>query len=120
DLARADDSGYLWLEGRLRDLIVRDGSNIGPAEIEEVALREPEVRAAAAVGAPDPPHGDAVHLFVVPATEEDDRDALEARLRRRLKDSLRAVAVPRAIHLVADLPINAAGKVDKNRLRERI
>ena len=118
DLARADENGYLWLEGRLRDLIVRDGSNIAPAEIEEVALREPDVRAAAAVGVPDPPHGDAVHLFVVPASEE--RDGLEARLWTRLKESLRAVAVPSAVHLLADLPLNAAGKVDKNRLRERI
>ena len=53
DLARADENGYLWLEGRLRDLIVRDGSNIAPAEIEEVAVGEPNVRAAAAVGVPD-------------------------------------------------------------------
>ncbi len=94
DLARADENGYLWLEGRLRDLIVRDGSNIGPAEIEEVALREPDVCAAAAVGVPNPPHGDAVHLFVVPASE--GRDGLEARLWTRLKESLRAVAVPSA------------------------
>ena len=118
DLARADEQGYLWLEGRLRDLIVRDGSNVAPAEVEEVALREAEVRAAAAVGVPDPPHGDAVHLFVVPIS--DDRDGLEARLWTRLKDSLRAAAVPSAIHLLADLPINAAGKVDKKRLRERL
>ena len=53
DLARADDDGYLWLEGRVRDLIVRDGSNIAPAEVEEVALRHPDVSAAAAVGVPD-------------------------------------------------------------------
>ena len=118
DLARADENGYLWLEGRLRDLIVRDGSNIAPAEIEEVALREPDVSAAAAVGVPDPPHGDAVHLFVVPASE--GRDGLEARLWTRLKETLRAVAVPSGVHVLADLPINAAGKVDKNRLRERI
>jgi acyl-CoA synthetase (AMP-forming)/AMP-acid ligase II len=118
DLARADDNGYLWLEGRLRDLIVRDGSNVAPAEIEEVALREPDVRAAAAVGVPDPPHGDAVHLFVVPASEGGD--GLETRLGTRLKQSLRAVAVPSAVHLLTDLPLNAAGKVDKNRLRERI
>jgi acyl-CoA synthetase (AMP-forming)/AMP-acid ligase II len=118
DLPRADESGYLWLEGRLRDVIVRDGSNIAPAEIERVVLREPDVRAAAAVGVPDPPHGDAVHLFVVPASE--DRDALEVRLWTSLKEHLRAVAVPSAVHLVSDLPINAAGKVDKKRLRERI
>ena len=97
---------------------MRDGSNIGPAEIEEVALREPDVSAAAAVGVPDPPHGDAVHLFVVPASE--GRDGLEARLWTRLKESLRAVAVPSDVHVLADLPINAAGKVDKSRLRERI
>lgn len=116
DLARADESGYLWLEGRLRDMIVRDGSNVAPAEVEEVALRDPDVRAAAAVGVPDPPHGDAVHLFVVAASEQ--HDSLEARLLTRLKESLRAVAVPSAIHVLAELPINAAGKVDKKELRE--
>ncbi len=98
--------------------MVRDGSNVGPAEVEEVALREPDVRAVAAVGVPDPPHGDAVHLFVVPASEE--HDDLEARLWTRLKDSLRAVAVPAAVHVLSDLPINAAGKVDKKQLRERL
>jgi acyl-coenzyme A synthetase/AMP-(fatty) acid ligase len=70
------------------------------------------------VGVPDPPHGDAVHLFVVPASE--GRDGLEDRLWTRLKESLRAVAVPSRVHVLVDLPINAAGKVDKNRLRERI
>ena len=76
------------------------------------------MRAAAAVGVPDPPHGDAVHLFVVAVSE--DRHGVEARLWTRLKDSLRALAVPSAVHLLADLPINAGGKVDKKRLRERI
>ena len=118
DLARADDDGYLWLEGRVRDLIVRDGSNIAPAEVEEVALRHPDVSAAAAVGVPDPPHGEAVHLFVVPSS--DERDGLAVRLWTSLKGSLRAVAVPSALHLLDDLPLNAAGKVDKDRLRERI
>jgi len=118
DLARVDDDGYLWLEGRVSDLIVRDGSNIAPAEVEEVALRHPDVSAAAAVGVPDPPHGEAVHLFVVPSS--DERDGLTARLWTSLRESLRAVAVPSALHLLDDLPLNAAGKVDKNRLRERI
>jgi len=59
-----------------------------------------------------------VHLFVVPSS--DERDGLAVRLWTSLKGSLRAVAVPSALHLLDDLPLNAAGKVDKNRLRERI
>jgi len=118
DLARADDDGYLWLEGRVRDLIVRDGSNIAPAEVEDVALRNPDVSAAAAVGVPDPPHGEG-------CTSSSSRPRTSATgsplgSGRASKESLRAVAVPSALHLLDDLPLNAAGKVDKNRLRERV
>src|SRR5690606_14570300 len=98
DLARADENGYLWHQGRLKDMIVRDGSNIAPAELEAVALADPSVAAAAAVGIPDPPRGEAVHLFVVPRAHDDAQLAM--RLQRLLPEKLRPVAVPSGIHVV--------------------
>jgi acyl-coenzyme A synthetase/AMP-(fatty) acid ligase len=116
DLARSDIEGYVWLEGRLKEMIVRDGSNVSPADVETVALAEPGVSAAAAVGLADPLHGEAVHLFITAAADDDGH--LEERLWRRLRGQLRPLAIPAAIHRVAALPRNAAGKVDKARLRE--
>jgi acyl-coenzyme A synthetase/AMP-(fatty) acid ligase len=115
DLARADDQGYLWLEGRMRDLIIRDGSNVAPAEVETVALNELGVTAAAAIGLPDPPRGEAVHLFVVAG--QAPADDLRSRIESALRSKLRPVAVPSVVHIVPELPLNQAGKVDKSRLR---
>jgi long-chain acyl-CoA synthetase len=116
DLARADMEGYVWLEGRLHEMIVRDGSNIAPAEIERVALSEPGISAAAAIGIEDPPHGEAVHLFIT--GPGPDQVKISQALAQRLRGKLRELAVPEKIHWIAELPRNAGGKVDRVRLRQ--
>jgi len=118
DLARADEQGYLWHQGRLKDMIVRDGSNIAPAELEAVSLTDTGVAAAVAIGVPDPPRGEAVHLFVVARSRDDA--ALGARLEKTLSDKLRPLAVPSRIHVVEAFPLTQAGKVDKARLRATV
>ena len=65
DLGRIDEEGFLYVEGRLGDLIVTGGENVQPAEIEEVLLRHPDVADAAAIGRPDERWQEAVTAVVV-------------------------------------------------------
>lgn len=112
DFARCDEDGYIWLTGRMRDMIIRDGSNIAPSEIERTALQEIGILAAAAIGIDDPPHGQSVQLFVSAQSAE----AL-ANLHARLSRELRPLAIPSRIHKIETLPTTAAGKIDRAALK---
>jgi long-chain acyl-CoA synthetase len=115
DLARFDEDGYLWFLGRLKNIIVHDGWNIGPAEVEDALLAHPAVAEACVVGVTDAVHGQNVHSFVTlrpeaaPPTEAELRHFVEARLPRQ--------KVPERIHVVAELPRTGPGKIDRDRLQ---
>jgi long-chain acyl-CoA synthetase len=115
DLARFDEDGYLWFLGRLKNIIVHDGSNICPAEVEDALLAHPAVVEACVVGVTDAVHGQNVHAFVTlrpgtaPPTEAELRDFAEGRLSRQM--------VPDHICLVAELARTGAGKIDRDRLK---
>ncbi|MEJ2890641.1 class I adenylate-forming enzyme family protein [Actinomycetospora aeridis] len=116
DMARRDAEGYLYLAGRKKDMIIRGGENIYPAEIEGVLAAHPAVRDAAVVGCPDPHWGETVRAHVVPAPgEEFDETAV----REHCRANLAGYKVPAAFVLHEDLPRNASGKVLKRVLRER-
>ena len=112
DVARIDDDGFIFIVGRSKEMILRGGENISPLEIEEVAVRHPAVREAAAVGVPDRIWGESVGLCVVarePVSEQD----LVAFCRERLSP----FKVPQRVVFVDELPRNAVGKVTRNALR---
>ena len=109
DRGRIDAEGYLWVEGRLKDVIVTGGENVACAEVERVLEEHPAVVEAAVVGLPDPEWGEAVTAFVVLDGEADD---LIAHCRERLA----GYKVPRALHAVDALPRNAAGKLLRREL----
>jgi O-succinylbenzoic acid--CoA ligase len=111
DRGRLDDDGYLWVEGRLRDVIVTGGENVACAEVERVLEEHPAVIEAAVVGLPDAEWGEAVTAFVV--LDGGDADDLIAHCRERLA----GYKVPRAIHPIDALPRNAAGKLLRRELR---
>jgi len=111
-----DADGYLRLVGRAKDLIISGGLNVYPKEIEERIDALPGVVESAVIGVPDPDFGEAVVAVVVPAAD----DAIEeAAVIRALKSEIAAFKVPKRVHVVAELPRNAMGKVQKNLLRER-
>ena len=117
DLGRRDEEGYLWVTGRLKDLIIRGGHNIDPAVIEEPAYQHPAVQLAAAVGKPDRYAGELPILYVqlksgVRATEED----LEEFLRERIPER---AAIPKSIIIVPEIPLTGVGKISKLHLRRR-
>jgi len=109
DRGRVDADGYLWVEGRLKDVIVTGGENVACAEVERVLEEHPAVVEAAVVGLPDAEWGEVVTAFVVVSGNAGD---LIAHCRERLA----GYKVPRALHTVDALPRNAAGKLLRREL----
>ena len=114
DMAWRDPEGYLYLSGRKKDMIIRGGENIYPAEIEDVLAQFAPIREAAVVGVADDRWGEIVRAHVVLANGTPlDEDAVREHCRARLA----AYKVPALFHVHEELPRNASGKVLKRELR---
>ena len=117
DLGHRDDDGYLYIEGRTKDMILSGGINIYPREIEEVIQAYPGVRDAVAVGAPDVHWGERVVAFVVAeGPAEVDVDKLERHCRERLA----GFKVPKEFRFAEEVPRNPTGKLLRRVLRDQI
>ncbi len=117
DEGRVDDDGFLFVHGRLDDVIVRGGENLSPGEIEAALLEHPAVAAAAVVGLPDPDWGEKVVAAVVPV---DGADVQEDELRAFVRAALRSTRTPERIEVRAELPFNETGKLLRRVLREEL
>ncbi len=117
DLGRIDPDGYLWITGRAKDLIIRGGHNIDPAEIEEALMAHPAVAGAGAIGQPDARAGElpCAYVELVEGAEVTPEDLLE-HCRQRVRER---AAVPKYIEILDELPKTAVGKVFKPDLRKR-
>lgn len=115
DLGRFTPAGDLVLVGRASDLYIRGGFNVHPLEVENVLVEHPQVRAAAVVGEPAPVIGEIGVAFVVPAdpTAPPTLDDLRRWTRERLAD----YKAPDRLELVAEIPLTAMQKTDRNSLR---
>ncbi len=109
DLGRLDSDGYLFVEGRADDTIIRGGENIAPAEIEDVLTAHPTVTEAAVIGVPDPEWGQRIVAVVV-----GDGDPEE--IRSWAKERLRSSKTPDSIIVVSELPRTETGKLLRRRL----
>ena len=117
DAGHLDEGGFLYVHGRLDDVIVRGGENLSPGEIESVLLEHPAVLEAAVVGVPDVEWGEKVVAAVVPAAgAEVDEDELRDFVRARL----RSTKTPERIQVRADLPFNETGKLLRRVLRDEL
>ena len=115
DVGRTDANGYVAIVGRSKDLIISGGYNVYPKEIESYLNDMAGVEESAVFGLPDRDFGEAVTAVVVArAGATLDPGALLAELKARIA----GFKVPKAIHLVPELPRNQMGKVQKNVLRE--
>ena len=114
DVAVVDDSGYLFIVDRAKDLIIVSGFNVYPAEVEEVVGQHPAVEACAVVGVPHPYTGEAVKAYVVVrdgfSVEEDDVIAFCAERLARYK-------CPNKVWFVEELPRGLGGKILRRILR---
>lgn len=114
DLGRMDESGYLYIVGRKKDLIKRGGLNIYPREVEDVLQAHPAVAQAAVVGIPDEVMGEEIKAFVVLQQDESvEAEELIEYARARVA----AYKYPRHVEFRTELPKDAAGKVIKRQLR---
>lgn len=117
DLGRRDAEGNFYITGRIKDIIIRGGANISPAEVEEALSSHPAVQDVAVVGAPDRIFGEVPVAFVVPRGGASvTADALEAHAARTLSD----FKVPKRYVFEAVLPVGKTGKVDKATLARRL
>jgi long-chain acyl-CoA synthetase len=115
DLARSDASGYLTITGRLKELIIRGGQNIAPAEIEEVVTLHPHVLDCAVVGIKHATLGEVPCLFVVPRQEFDAQSMID-----HCKANLSSYKIPAAVHVVSEIPRTGSGKIMRFRLIEAL
>jgi HIP---CoA ligase len=116
DLGRMDKDGYLRITGRLKDMFTVGGFNVYPAEVESILLRHPDVRLAAVVGIPDLRMGEVGAAFVALRQPAPTGDEIIEWARANMAN----YKVPRRVEIVDDLPVNAAGKVEKVELRKRL
>jgi long-chain acyl-CoA synthetase len=116
DLARRDHDGFFTLVDRKKDIIKTSGFLVFPAEVEEVLAAFPGVAEAAVVGEPDAEKGEVIRALVVPRNGSLDLAALEQHCARHLGKQKR----PRKIEVVAELPKNFLGKVQRRKVRDAL
>lgn len=116
DLARLDADGYVRITGRIKDLIIRGGVNIAPAEIEDVLFKHPRVASVAVVGSPDARLGERICAYVVLS---NGGELGLGEVQRWMKEAgVAQQKWPERIEVVPQLPMTTSGKVQKFILRE--
>ncbi len=119
DLARKDEDGYFWFEGRADDVIISAGYRIGPFEVESSLGEHPAVAEAAVVPKPHPERGNIVKAYVVLDASAEPSESLKEEIKTHVRDELSAHEYPREIEFVDDLPKTVTGKIRRTELRDR-
>lgn len=115
DMGRFDEDGFLYITGRIKEMLIIGGENVFPREIEEVIEQHESVQAAGVIGAPDDLRGEVAVAFVeMKEGEEFDERALRSFCRERLPQ----YKVPRDIRVLEALPRNPTGKVMRRELHQ--
>jgi len=114
DLMEVGQDGYLHFRGRRKQIIVHDGSNIAPQEVEETLLRHPAIEMAGVVGIPDALHGENVLAFVTLKAGWPRPESNELIRFARERIGYRA---PAEIEILTAMPLNPAGKIDRVTLK---
>ncbi len=118
DGARVDDDGYIWLLGRVDDVMNVSGHRISTAEVESALVDHPAVAEAAVVGAKDDITGQAIVGYVILIGAVEASEELREEIRRHVGTKLGPTARPKAVFLVPDLPKTRSGKIMRRLLRD--
>lgn len=119
DVGYLDEEGYLFLTGRSAELILVGGTNVYPAEVDDVLLLHPAIHDAAAVGVPNAEWGEEVKAVVSLREGERASEALAEAIVAHCRERLPTIKVPRSVDFVDEVPRSEAGKVYRKRLRDR-
>jgi len=114
DIGYMDEEGYLYITDRKKDLIIRGGENVYPAEVEEVLYAHPQVMEAGVIGIPDEVYGEEIKAFVVLKPCES---ATEADIITFCKERLPTYKIPKSIEFKESLPKSVVGKILRKELR---
>jgi acyl-CoA synthetase (AMP-forming)/AMP-acid ligase II len=117
DVAIRDDEGYYFIVDRVKDMIIRGGVNIYPAEVEEVLVAMPGIADAAVVGIEDPEFGEGVAAFLV---YDEGASVSEEEIRAYCAEHMENHKIPVAIFPIHEIPRTPTGKILKRELRERL
>ncbi len=117
DLATIDDQGYCTIVGRLKDMLIRGGENIYPAEIEDFLMRHSKVQSAQVFGVPDHRLGEEVCAFIL---LEPGQTATAEEIRMFCQGQVSHHKIPRYVRFVSEFPMTATGKPQKYVMREQI
>ena len=117
DLGRVDDDGYLYITGRIKDLIIKGGENISPREIEEAIYQHPAVAEAAVIGIPDVIFGEQVCAVVV---LRPGHSATEIEIQSHVARFVNKFKVPSSVVFRSELPKSPVGKILKRELRQEL
>jgi len=119
DSARKDKDGYIWVIGRMDDVIKVSGYRLGTAEVESALVSHPAVAEAAAIGLPHDLKGHAIHAFVLLRAGFDKSDKLGEELRAHVAHEIGPIARPEDITFVDSLPKTRSGKIMRRVLKAR-
>ena len=114
DAAYMDDDGYVYIQDRIKDMIISGGENVYPAQVESAIYGHPAIAEVAVVGVPDETWGEAVKACVVPkaGAQIDEEDVI-----RWTKERLAGFKVPKTVDVIGEMPRNASGKILRRELR---
>jgi len=115
DQATMDEEGFIRIVGRIKDMIIRGGQNVYPAELENILVTHPKVQDAAVIGVPDPISGEKVLAYIIP---KGDPAPTVVDLLNFCRENMAPYKVPGNVVFVDEFPLNATGKVLKRALRE--
>ncbi len=118
DGAKLDADGYLWLLGRVDDVMNISGHRISTTEVESALVDHPSVAEAAVVGANDPTTGQAIIGYTILRGGHEPTEELREQIRQHVATKLGAIARPKAVFLVDDLPKTRSGKIMRRLLRD--
>ncbi|MBP3453277.1 MAG: AMP-binding protein [Clostridia bacterium] len=115
DLARRDENGNYKITGRIKDMIIRGGENIYPKEIEDFLYTHPKIKDVQVIGVPDKQYGEEIMACVV---LKEGETSSEAEMKEYVMTHMAKHKTPRYVAFVEDFPMNAAGKIQKYKMRE--
>jgi len=118
DGCRRDKDGYYWITGRVDDVIIVSGHNLGTAEIESAFVSHPKVAEAAVVGYPHDIKGQGLYCYVTLKAGEEGSNALMQELKQTVRKVIGPLATPDLIHFTPGLPKTRSGKIMRRILRK--
>ncbi len=115
DAGVMDEDGYVYIQDRIKDMIISGGENVYPAEVENAIFGHPAVAEVAVIGVPSEKWGEEVKACVVP---KPGAEIVEGDLIAYTRERIAAFKVPKSVDIIAEMPRNASGKILRRQLRD--